>query len=388
MRKKTILFLEFILIGGPPNRLIDIVRHLITSDSNTYTCIVAGPPNSVLEKEMIRMGVTFYPFRITEDRALTYAPIRTLIRFFKSLWGLLRVAYRHRVDIIYANHYSWGDYANIIGLLLHARVIIHLRDIWSPPSKLGRILLKCNPHARYVAISNHVKHTFTSRYHYPKDRIHVIYDAVDSHVFFPKTLTSATNVRRPPKHIVMMSRIEPKRQIELFIDMAAILARTNPNLIFRHYGYAPQSADIAYFKSLQTRITHLDIERQFSFRPYVTDPRAVARVLRSSFLTITPSQEFALPNTVIESMFCGTPAIAYNTGGNSEIIKHNATGLLMTVNSPVAYAYAVNHYLTHHKVYANHARQGIRSVTIKFSEEKMMRAITDLLARDPKVRIL
>ena len=43
---------------------------------------------------------------------------------------------------------------------------------------------------------------------------------------------------------------------------------------------------------------------------------------------LCPSIEDNLPNTVIESLACGTPVVRFNVGGMPDMIKQGITGLL------------------------------------------------------------
>jgi glycosyltransferase involved in cell wall biosynthesis len=40
-----------------------------------------------------------------------------------------------------------------------------------------------------------------------------------------------------------------------------------------------------------------------------------------------------LPNTIIESMMCGAPTLAFNVGGVGDVVKHNETGILCEVEN-------------------------------------------------------
>ena len=45
-------------------------------------------------------------------------------------------------------------------------------------------------------------------------------------------------------------------------------------------------------------------------------------------LFVIPSLEDNLPNTVIESLTCGTPCVAFNIGGIPDMIDHKKNGYL------------------------------------------------------------
>jgi glycosyltransferase involved in cell wall biosynthesis len=44
---------------------------------------------------------------------------------------------------------------------------------------------------------------------------------------------------------------------------------------------------------------------------------------------VLPSHQDNLPNTVMESLACGTPCVAYDVGGVSDMVEHGRNGLLV-----------------------------------------------------------
>ena len=55
-------------------------------------------------------------------------------------------------------------------------------------------------------------------------------------------------------------------------------------------------------------------------------------------LFVLPSLEDNLPNTVMESMACGTPVVAFNIGGIPEMVEHEKTGIIVNEISADALA--------------------------------------------------
>lgn len=65
----------------------------------------------------------------------------------------------------------------------------------------------------------------------------------------------------------------------------------------------------------------------------INDNLHLSLVYSAADITAVPSLEDNLPNTALESMACGTPAIGYNQGGLADIITHQNDGYLVNTIS-------------------------------------------------------
>lgn len=59
---------------------------------------------------------------------------------------------------------------------------------------------------------------------------------------------------------------------------------------------------------------------------YISDPTIMAAAYSCADLFIIPSLEDNLPNTIMESMACGTPCVGFHIGGIPEMIDHQVNG--------------------------------------------------------------
>jgi glycosyltransferase involved in cell wall biosynthesis len=62
---------------------------------------------------------------------------------------------------------------------------------------------------------------------------------------------------------------------------------------------------------------------------YVNDEHIMARCFSASDLFIYPTKADTLPNALIESIACSTPAVTYDIGGCGEIIKNEQNGYVL-----------------------------------------------------------
>lgn len=63
-------------------------------------------------------------------------------------------------------------------------------------------------------------------------------------------------------------------------------------------------------------------------------PNAMNDVYNAADVFVTPSLQENLPNTIMESMSCGTPCVGFNIGGIPEMIDHLHTGYVAEYKNP------------------------------------------------------
>ncbi len=59
---------------------------------------------------------------------------------------------------------------------------------------------------------------------------------------------------------------------------------------------------------------------------YLSNEKEIAELYNAADLFVTPSLQDNLPNTIVESMACGTPCVGFNVGGIPEMIHHQQDG--------------------------------------------------------------
>ena len=58
------------------------------------------------------------------------------------------------------------------------------------------------------------------------------------------------------------------------------------------------------------------------------DDVSLALIYSAADITVVPSRQDNLSNIVVESLACGTPAVAFDIGGMSDMIVHKVNGYL------------------------------------------------------------
>ena len=78
---------------------------------------------------------------------------------------------------------------------------------------------------------------------------------------------------------------------------------------------------------------------------YVDSDEELAKIYSAADLFVLPSREDNLPNTMMESMACGTPVVAFDVGGMSDMVVPGRTGALVPPFDVVALGRAIGEFV-------------------------------------------
>ncbi len=100
----------------------------------------------------------------------------------------------------------------------------------------------------------------------------------------------------------------------------------------------------------------------------ISGDAALVELYNACDAMVLPSLEDNLPNTVMEALACGTPVVAFNTGGLPELIDHTQNGYLADYQSVEELAHGIEFVLATNRKsdLQQHARQ---SVVNRFAEK-------------------
>ena len=215
-----------------------------------------------------------------------------------------------------------------------------------------------------------------------REQIHVIYNGTDRNKFSPRDVERPSNPT-----VVMLARLDPLKDVETGLRVAAEVRKQIPDVKFLYYGPAP---DEAYEKRCHELHAELGLEGTWEWRGATKDP---AGALNQGDVVLLSSISEAFPYTVIEAMMCGKPVVATNVGGVPE-----ATGELgrtARIRDAVGLADGVVDLLRLPKEELAELSAECRQRAIElFTIEEAMREYREtfqMLAsevREPKVRVL
>jgi UDP-glucose:tetrahydrobiopterin glucosyltransferase len=122
-------------------------------------------------------------------------------------------------------------------------------------------------------------------------------------------------ISQPRVRLCWAGRISPEKGLE--DALAAARALDMP------LDVCGKIQDDAYWRALMR-----DAGGQVVYHGFLGPEELSRRYAGARATLVTPHWIEAFGNTVIESMACGTPVVAYNRGGPAEIVEHGRSGVL------------------------------------------------------------
>ncbi|CAG4991415.1 D-inositol-3-phosphate glycosyltransferase [Dyadobacter sp. CECT 9275] len=153
-------------------------------------------------------------------------------------------------------------------------------------------------------------------------------NCIDTDIFRPKDKTGIRNRMNLPrdKKLILFAganTLDIRKGFLYFREAMQLLQDESYEILI--FGKSGSNA----FDDLGTRVHYLG---KISEVEYMVD------AYNTADLIVVPSLEDNLPNTIMEAMACGTPAVGFETGGIGEMIDHKENGYLADFKSSVSLA--------------------------------------------------
>ncbi len=168
----------------------------------------------------------------------------------------------------------------------------------------------------------------------PQHKIRVIHNGVD-----PDFFAASPKLHGDP-HVVATARIDPLKDIETLLRVAARMKSTHPRVKFTVYGSV---ADEAYHRRCLALRRHLGVEDTVSIGTATTD---VVAAYRDADVVLLTSISEAFPYSVIEAMSCEKAVVASDVGGVGEALE--GCGVLVKPRDDERFAVEVAKLLDDH----------------------------------------
>ena len=245
----------------------------------------------------------------------------------------------------------------------------HARAIW-------RIRLAGLLSHKTIAVSNAVRDKLIQDYGYPITRTVTIVNGVDLQRYTRSKSSSSAGKKielglaESDQIVVCISNLNAQKRIDVLLDAFRIVSKNNPRARCVIVGSGLGSGSLE--SELRRKTIELGLADKVVFTGHVGDVRSY---LEAADLFVLSSDKEGLPLVLGEAMAYGVPCIATAVGGNSEIVSHGQTGLLVKPRSPEQLAEAIEYLLAHPEERYRMGANALRRVQEHFNIEDSMKRL-------------
>jgi len=174
----------------------------------------------------------------------------------------------------------------------------------------------------FVAVSNWMAENARKSGLIGKSRIEVIPNPIDVEIYKSADRSVVRNKMGLPlnKFLILAgaANLKDKRKGFIYLIQALNKMKEDWPEIAAKFGL------ITFGKSSEVYNSPVDVYPQ----SYLKDDHSIAMLYQSADVFVLPTLEDNLPGTVMESLACETPVVAFNTGGIPDMIDHKSNGYL------------------------------------------------------------
>ncbi|HMB95257.1 MAG TPA: glycosyltransferase family 4 protein, partial [Tepidisphaeraceae bacterium] len=234
------------------------------------------------------------------------------------------------------------------------KIVLHMHCEWL--NQLDRAMVEPGVAAAdaIVGVSDFISERIREAFPAHADRVHTIYNAVDTARF------SVSTERHHPKRILSTARLSPEKGIHVLVQAFNLVHEKAPDVELRLNG-VEHLQPLSYYKKLSHDPNLDGLEKYYEgsyseqLRNLLT-PSAASKVIfagevdysqmsgeySQSDIFVHPSVwNDPSPLVLGEAMSAGVPVVATRVGGQPEIVSHGESGLLVPPNNPQALAGAL-----------------------------------------------
>ena len=221
---------------------------------------------------------------------------------------------------------------------------------------------------RVICCSNymvsHVKWVFGL----PEDKLVMIPNGVDAKEYEKSEDIDLNQFRRkfalPEEKIVLfVGRLVYEKGIHILINaVPKVLEKVNAKFVVVGNGYMQQS--------LSEHIKNMGLAHKVMFTGFVDD-KTLRNLQRCADVSVVPSLFEPFGIVALEAMAAKSPVVVSDTGGLSEIVEHEVTGIKVYPNNPDSLAWGITRVLLDENL-ANRLRENAyQKVVEKFNWERI-----------------
>jgi len=354
-------------LGGAQWSLFELASQLARDGVDVLAAVPKGPLYATLKGAGVAVA------EIPSFRARR-KPLSLLFRSIASAGAAARIrktAWLFNPDIVHANSITAG----LLALpLAHSRALVcHVRDLRFPI----RPMLQLARQARRIVATSEAVDSYLSEFLHGSQRSRLVRveNGIDLDRFSPCDPDQACmccGLARTAPVVGMVAHLTPWKRHDVFIEMAALIAKRRPDVRFAIVGQDLFGENKAYRDSLRQLAADLGVEASLQWFEHIYDARDILQTLD---ILVHPPHDEPFGRVLCEAMAMRKPVVAVRQNGPSEIVEHQVTGLLVGKPEAALLAEAALDLLDNPEKAAAYGNAGRERVAARFNVTRAVRQV-------------
>ncbi|HWR83198.1 MAG TPA: glycosyltransferase [Candidatus Deferrimicrobium sp.] len=339
--------------GGTENQLAMLVKNL---DKSRFTAHVFALQSRWEDAKFdLECPVTY----LNVDKLISFRSIVTFFRFSR----LLR---RLNIQVLQIVFYDCRIFGVPAGRLAGVkRIVLSRRDYgWGLSRGKVRVMRWMSRLSHYCLVNARAVKEMVMRLEaFPEDRIEVVYNGVEANTTSPESpvTRAALGIPEGAPVIGMVANLRRVKRVDRFIRVAALMKHKESHYVVIGWAQHPEvfeqeaaAAGVGERMHFIRTVHHVyDVVRQFS-------------------VGVLTSESEGLSNSLIEYSACGVPAVAFDVGGNAEIILDNQSGFVVPDGDVAMMAAKIDYLLDNPDTSRQFGNRATEHATAAFNVEGMV----------------
>jgi glycosyltransferase involved in cell wall biosynthesis len=351
--------------GGTENQLTALIKNI--DRSRFEPCLIIMQP---LWEVMISL---FEKMKLELDCKVVFLDITSFasLRAPFALWRVVRLLRKRRIDILQMFFFDARIFGAVAGKLAGVEKIVACRrDFgYNASANQMKILRFFNRFVDHILVNaNRVAGMVAETEKFPLNKITCVYNGVEIvSTGNPCPLESNGVILDPNRPVVgIVANLRPVKRIDRFLQMASRIKDKSVQFVIIGKGKEPEK----YYKMAR----ELGLADRTYFKSIIHD---VDKVMQSFTVGVLTSQSEGLSNSLIELSLNGIPTVAFDVGGNVEIIEDGKTGFILPDDDVAGLTEKVEYLLENPKIAIEMGKQGKIRAEKLFSMKKMVKSTED-----------
>jgi glycosyltransferase involved in cell wall biosynthesis len=255
-----------------------------------------------------------------------YAPVASYSSLLSA--QLFRALRDDRPDCLFVQDYATGRFDLLCLVSRWLGIPLIARHAGSAPERyLGRTAKRWSlRRARIIASSQRELQMLRTRYRVSEENLHVVLTPIDVSQFRPRNreeACQAVDLCPQRRYLLFVGRLDdPVKRVSALIRTFSRITAAQPDVDLLIAGDGRDG------DSLQRLANSLSPQR-IRFLGWVGEIDARVQLYNAAEILVLPSRSEGFPTVVGESLACGTPVLASDVGGVSELVIEDETGWLV-----------------------------------------------------------